>query len=192
MRRSLSPPGTPPGAPPGQPPFAKVGWFRECRWLGESTERGMDLSPARCRSFSREAAGRGSRGGGASPREDMSEGRRTGPAARRSPLIDREVMSRRGSTHRGVTGRQRRREAGKLAPPGVSSAGGASLGPLWTLRFPHFVFRRPVHWPPTPSRPGALSTADFENWTERESLTLGTESCGSVCRDFAGEAPTKH
>ena len=109
-----------------------------------------------------------------------------------SPLYDREVMSRRGSTHRGVTGRQRRREAGKLAPPGVSSAGGLHQGQLLTLRFPHFVFRRPVHWPPTPSRPGALSTADFENWTERESLTLGTESCGSVCRDFAGEAPTKH
>ena len=28
-------------------------------------------------------------------------------------------------------------------------------------------------------------------WTERESLTHGTESCGSVCCDFAGEAPTK-
>ena len=41
-----------------------------------------------------------------------------------SPLIDREVMSRRGSTHRGVTGRQRRRETGTLAPSGVSSAGG--------------------------------------------------------------------
>ena len=59
----------------------------------------------------------GCRGGG-------RVGRRFRPAARRSPLIDREVMSRRGSTHRGVTGRQRRREAGKLAPPGVSSAGG--------------------------------------------------------------------
>ena len=26
-----------------------------------------------------------------------------------------------------------------------------------------------LHWPPTPSRPGALLTSDFENWTERES-----------------------
>merc|ERR1712032_1190121 len=47
-----------------------------------------------------------------------------------------------------------------------------------------------LHWPPTPSRPGALST-DFENWTESESCDLGRKVATIACLDFAGEASTK-
>ena len=113
----------------------QVGWFRGCRWLGDSTERGMDHSPPLCRSFSREVAGRGSRGGGASPREDMSGGRRTGPAVRHflpcmTVRLSRLGHAPRGSTRRGMTGRQARREAGELAPRGVGSAGGVARAGL--------------------------------------------------------------
>ena len=58
-----------------------------------------------------------------------ADGGKSGLPLAVSPLYDRatpvaSVMPRRGSTQRGMTGRQRRREAGELAPLGVGSAGG--------------------------------------------------------------------
>ena len=47
-------------------------------------------------------------------------------------------------------------------------------------------------WPPTPSRPGVLSTADLRTGLSESPVTLGTESCCDNSRlDFAGEASTK-
>ena len=69
-----------------------------------------------------------SRGGHASTGW-IAEGGGSGLPLAVSPLYDRatpvaSVTPRRGSTQRGMTGRQRRREAGELAPLGVGSAGG--------------------------------------------------------------------
>ena len=56
----------------------------------------------------------------------------------------------------------------RRAPPG-DSRGAQSAHRGKRMDSPTSCSTGQLHWPPTPSRPGALSTSDFENWTERES-----------------------
>ena len=89
------------------------------------------------------------------------------------------------------------------APAGGEPGPCSGSAPLWTLTEPrggktkqnNTPLRVPPAkraWPPTPSRPGLSRQQTTSRTGLRESpVTLGTESCGNSCRDFAGEAPTK-
>ena len=58
--------------------------------------------------------------------------------------------------------------------------------PAMISDLPHFVPPAKQAWPPTPSRPGALSTADARTGLRESPATFGTESCGKQLSGLCG------